>query len=232
MSPLETCGPGPEGLETVHHAYERLRAEQTVRQAPRDEYQRVRSELDGLRRERERLDKPWRPYEYGPLDQVGIARSNAKADVNQLTGRHERAGWRDRRSVGRQLDDATGRLDQAETAYQDRYRHERDWLDPLIVAGQERLGRIPVEPHGERDRQIDKQLAWLRWEITAGNRDRPTRNALRALAGVVTELDRRNVQYQRHVEAERAAAARHTIVSRQWGPEPPERGRGGPELGP
>ena len=248
----ERTGPF-EGLETVAQAYERLRAEQTARQAPRDEYQQLRNQLAGMQHERERLDKSWSPYEHGPLDREYIVRSNAQTDVSQLTTRLQWAHWRDRRSVRRQLDQATIRLDLAETVFQERYRQEADRLDPLIAGVRARLERAArPEPVGERDRQIDRQLAWLRWETTVGNRDRPSLGALhvrrdrldRDVGGdigrltltqqairqaITVEIDRRQVQYQRTVEAERAAAQR-TVVVRQRGPELPSRGRG-PELG-
>ena len=95
---------------------------------------------------------PWRPYEHGPLDAVYIARSSAQTDVNQLTGRLQHTLWRDRRSVPRQLDAATSRAEQADSAYQDRYRHERDRLDPLTAGVQDRLEHTPRPERPTRSR--------------------------------------------------------------------------------
>lgn len=213
------------GLETVAQALHRLEDERAARNEPREQYRALQTQLHTLRREREQLDKPWSPYEHSPLDRVRSLRHNAGVDVSQLTARLQHSLWRDRRHVRHLLSDATARLDAAEVAFRETYQHEAGRLDPLIAAATDQLEQTPrPEPVGVRDRELEETIGWFRWEISVGNGDRPTLDALhqrrdgldRAASGrrlswgeqavhqaVGDELDGRGVQYQQAVDSQR-----------------------------
>lgn len=230
------------GLETVGQALKRVLAEQAERQAPRDQYDRLRSELAQYRRERELLDKR-DVYRRSPLDDAHRVLNNAHADVNMLTARYEHAPWRQRRAVGRDLERAQERLEAARAGWEEQYQHHTQRLDQSIDTTQARLEQqprpVPVEP---RDRELEQAVGWLRWEVSVGNSDRPTLEALeerkvslesvgdtrqltpgeRAVYQDISgELDNRDVQHQQAIAAQDAALARLQArgVGRDFGPD-------------
>ncbi len=167
------------GLETVGEALTRVLAEHAERQAPRDQYDRLRSELAQYRHERELLDKPWNVHRRSPLDDAHRVLNNAHADVNMLAARYQNAPWRQRRAVGRDLERAQERLEAAKTGWEEQYQHHTQRLDQTIDTARDRLEQqLPPEPGGPRDHQLEKAIRWLRWEISVGNNERPTLEAL------------------------------------------------------
>ncbi len=231
------------GLETVGEALERVLAEQAERNAPRERYGRLQGELAQARYEREQLDKPRGPYVRTPLDEAHRAVNNAHADVNMLTTRYQHTSWRQRRSVGRDLEHARERLETAKAGLEEQYQHHAERLDKLIDTTMDRLERHPrPEPVGPRDRELERSVGWLRWEVSVGNNDRPTVEALeerkvgfdrlsgrghlthgeravyRAVAG---ELGDRDLQHREAVAASEAARARLQVrsVGRDVGPD-------------
>ena len=240
-------GSGPfEGLETVSQALTRLQTERAARHAPRHAYQTLQRELADLQTERARLDRPWQPYERSPLDQVDIARHNARVTVNDLTARLEHAPWRDRRHVRRLLADATSRHEQAEAVYRERYQHEVGRLQPLIAAATARLDQAhPPEPVGARDEQLAQGIGWLRWEVSIGNRDRPTLHALHQRADDLDQVvtgrpltpNEQAIHHTIGHELDRRQGQREHVLQAQQQREVVERVRtigrdhGGPELG-
>lgn len=231
------------GLETVGEALERVLAEQAERNAPRERHSRLQGELAQARYEREQLDKPRGPYVRTPLDEAHRAVNNAHADINMLTTRYQHTSWRQRRTVGRDLEHARERLETAKAGLEEQHQHHVNRLDQTIDTTRTRLEQLPrPEPVGPRDRELEQSIGWFRWEVRVGNSHRATLEALtdrkvdfetvgggrhltpdeRAVYRAVTgELDDRDFQHRQAVAARDAALARQQVrsVGRDLGPE-------------
>lgn len=167
------------GLETVADALHRLRTECETADHDREAYRAAQNEVWALRSQRAVLYGAPEDYEPSALSHAWLALTGARRNAHEVGEVVAKASWWRRRRLRRQHDAARHSERQAHDAYIAE-RNRQQWrLDSRITYAEQRLAGQPApDPAGGRDNALVDAIGWLEWEVTIGNSDQPTIEAL------------------------------------------------------